>query len=58
VPGGTVTAPAGGQRVAVVGTVGLPDLKAVAVVAVTSLPAGAASPPVFAGSCLPDQPTG
>jgi hypothetical protein len=58
VPGGTVTAPAGGQRVAAVGTVGLPDLKAVAVVAVTSLPAAAASAPVFAGSCLPDQPTG
>ena len=58
VPGGTVTAPAGAQRVAAVGTVGLPELKAVAVVAVTSLPAAAASAPVFAGSCLPDRPAG
>jgi hypothetical protein len=29
----------------------------VAVVAVTDLPAAAASPPVFAGSCLPDRQT-
>ena len=58
VPGGTVTVPAGQRRVAVVGTVALPDQQAVAVVAVTGLPAVAASPPVFAGSCLPDQPTG
>jgi hypothetical protein len=58
VPGGTVTVPAGGQRVAAVGTVALPDQRAVAVVAVTSLPAAAASPPVFTGSCLPDRPTG
>jgi hypothetical protein len=58
VPGGTVTVPAGQQRVAVVGTIALPDQQAVAVVAVTNLPAAAASLPVFAGSCLPDQPTG
>jgi hypothetical protein len=58
VPGGTVTAPAGGQRVAAVGTVTLPSAQAVAVLAVSSLPAEAASAPVFAGSCLPDRPTG
>jgi len=58
VPGGTVTAPAGGQRVATVGTVALPSAQAVAVLAVSSLPAEAASAPVFAGSCLPDRPTG
>jgi hypothetical protein len=58
VPGGTVTVPAGGRRLAAVGTVALPDLPGVAVVAVTGEPAAAASAPVLAGSCLPDQPTG
>jgi hypothetical protein len=58
VPGGTVTAPAGGQRVAAIGTVALPAQQAVAVVAVTGVPAAAASAPVFAGSCLPAEPTG
>lgn len=56
VPGGTATVPAGGQRIAVVGSVALPALPAVAVLAVTDVPAVAASPPVFAGSCLPGQP--
>jgi hypothetical protein len=41
--------------VAVVGTVPLPDQQAVAVLAVTSLPAAAASGPVFAGSCLSES---
>jgi hypothetical protein len=56
-PGGSVAVPAGGERAATVGTVTLPALQAVAVVAVTDLPAAAASPPVFAGSCLPDRQT-
>ena len=51
VPGGTVTVPSNGQRAVVVGTVALPDQPAVAVVAVTALPAAAASPPVSVGSC-------
>lgn len=54
VPGGTVTVPAGGQQAAAVGTVALPDQPAVAVLAVTSSPATAASAPVTAGSCSPD----
>jgi hypothetical protein len=58
VPGGSVTAPAGAPRVAVVGTVTLPDQPAVAVVAVTSLPAAAASTPVSAGSCPTGRPAG
>ncbi|WP_138760008.1 hypothetical protein [Modestobacter altitudinis] len=58
VPGGTVTVPAGGQRAAAVGTVALPDQPSVAVIAVTSSPATAASAPVTAGSCLPDRPDG
>ncbi|MGR7027130.1 hypothetical protein [Geodermatophilus sp. URMC 62] len=58
VPGGTVTVPPGGRQVTAVGTVALPDLPAVAVLAVTGLPAAAASPPVSAGSCPPDRPTG
>jgi hypothetical protein len=50
--------PAGGRRAEAIGTVAVPDQQAVAVVAVTSLPAAAASAPVFAGSCLPDLPAG
>jgi hypothetical protein len=57
-PGGTVTVPPGGARAAAIGTVVLPALQAVAVVAVTDLPAAAASPPVFAGSCLSDRQAG
>jgi hypothetical protein len=52
-PGGSVTVPAGGERAAVLGTVPLPAGRAVAVVAVTDLPAAAASSPVLVGSCLP-----
>jgi hypothetical protein len=52
-PGGTVTVPPQGDRAEAVGTVALPASPAVAVVAVTDLPAAAASPPVNAGSCLP-----
>ncbi|MBB3084004.1 hypothetical protein [Geodermatophilus sabuli] len=50
-PGGTVTVPPAGERAAVVGTVALPALDGVAVVAVTDSPAIAASPPVSLGSC-------
>jgi hypothetical protein len=57
VPGGTVTVPAGARRAAAVGTVALPDQRAVAVLAVTSSPATAASAPVTVGSCRTD-PTG
>jgi hypothetical protein len=53
-PGGSVTVPAGGERAAALGTVTLPAADAVAVVAVTDLPAAAASPPAFVGSCPPD----
>jgi hypothetical protein len=53
-PGGTVTVPVGGTRAAVVGTLPLPSSPAVAVVAVTDVPAAAASPPVLVGSCRPD----
>jgi len=56
-PGGSVAVPAGGERAATVGTVALPALQAVAVLAVTDVPAAAASRPVFAGSCLPDRST-
>ncbi|MGY1641824.1 hypothetical protein ACI782_11915 [Geodermatophilus sp. SYSU D00703] len=56
VPGGSVTVPAGGDRAEAVSTVALPDLPAVAVVAVTEGPAAAASSPVLAGSCHPDRP--
>ena len=58
VPGGTVTAPAGGEQVVAVGTVALPAQQAVGVLAVTGLPAAAASAPVFAGSCLSQKPAG
>jgi hypothetical protein len=52
-PGGTVTVPSQGDRAAAVGTVALPASPAVAVVAVTDLPAAAASTPVSVGSCPP-----
>jgi hypothetical protein len=54
-PGGTVTVPSQGDRAAAVGTVALPASPAVAVVAVTDLPATAASAPVSVGSCLPGE---
>ena len=57
-PGGTVTVPAGVDRAAAVGTVALPAGQAVAVLAVTDLPAAAASPPVPAGSCTTDRQAG
>ncbi|MGY1823216.1 hypothetical protein [Geodermatophilus sp. SYSU D00079] len=53
-PGGTVTVPAGGTRAAAVGILPLPAGPAVAVLAVTDLPATAASSPVLVGSCRPD----
>jgi hypothetical protein len=55
VPGGTVTVPPEGGQTAVVGTVALPAVPAVAVFAVTDLPAAAASAPVSFGTCLPDD---
>jgi len=56
-PGGTVTVPPQGDRAAAVGTVVLPASPAVAVLAVTDLPAVAASPPVSVGSCRPGDQT-
>ena len=50
--------PAEGERALAVGTVPLPAARAVAVVAVTDLPAVAASPPVLVGSCLSDRRVG
>jgi hypothetical protein len=50
-PGGTVPAAPDGEDVVAVGTVVLPDLPSVAVVAVTASPAVAASSPVTVGSC-------
>lgn len=52
-PGGSVSVPAGQERVAVVGTVALPAAPAVGLVAVTEVPAVAASAPVLLGTCLP-----
>ena len=52
-PGGSVAVPAGQERVAVVGTVALPAAPAVALVAVTDVPAVAASAPVLLGTCGP-----
>ena len=50
----TVAVPAGQERVAVVGTVALPTTTpAVGLVAVTEVPAVAASAPVLVGSCRP-----
>jgi hypothetical protein len=56
--GGSVTVPAGVQQVTAVNTVLLPAYRAVAVEAVTELPAAAAAPPVLLGSCTADRPTG
>jgi hypothetical protein len=56
-PGGTVTVPAGGERAEAVGVVGLPALPAVAVLAVTDLPAAAASAPLPVGECPPELRT-
>ena len=56
--GGSVTVPARVQQVAAVDTVLLPAYRAVALVAVTDLPAAAAAPPVLIGSCAPDRTTG
>jgi hypothetical protein len=50
-PGGSVTVPASEQQVAVVDTVAVPTVRAVAVSVVTELPAVAAAPPVLLGSC-------
>ncbi|WP_222263059.1 hypothetical protein [Modestobacter marinus] len=58
VPGGTVTVPPQGERAVAVGTVPLPALAGVAVLAVTDLPAAAASAPVLIGSCLSDRQAG
>jgi hypothetical protein len=58
VPGGTVTVPPQGAQAVAVGTVPLPALPGVAVVAVTELPAAAASAPVLIGSCLSDRQAG
>ncbi|MET0763669.1 MAG: hypothetical protein ABWY29_02310 [Blastococcus sp.] len=57
-PGGSVAVPAGGVRAVAVGTVPLPAERPVAVVAVTDLPAAAASSPVFVGSCASDRRVG
>jgi hypothetical protein len=57
-PGGSVAVPAEGERAMAVGTVPVPAARAVAVVAVTELPAVAASPPVLVGSCLSDRRVG
>jgi hypothetical protein len=54
-PGGTVTLPAGAQRAATVGTVALPAVPGVALIAVTGHPAAAASAPLVLGSC-PSHP--
>jgi len=58
VPGGSVIVPARGGRAASVGTVALPKMPAVAVVAVTRTPAAAASAPVSVGSCLREPRAG
>lgn len=50
-PGGSVPVPAGQDRAAVVGTVPLPAVRGVGVIAVTTAPATAASSPVLVGSC-------
>jgi hypothetical protein len=57
-PGGSVTVPAGGEQVAAVGTVPLPPAQAVGVLAVTEVPAVAASAPVVVGSCGAPAGTG
>lgn len=59
-PGGTLTVPAGGDRVDAVDTVPLPPGSASAVLAVTGAPAEAASDPVpipaDGGTCTPAEP--
>jgi len=55
-PGGTLSVPPGVDRAVAIGTVGLPPATAVAVLAVTEVPAKAAGPPVLLGSCDPDRP--
>jgi hypothetical protein len=50
-PGGTVTVPPLADRAVAVGVVALPPSLGVALVAVTSTPATAASPAVVVGSC-------
>jgi hypothetical protein len=55
-PGGSVTTPPQADRAEAVGVVPLPPLDSVAVVAVTDLPAAAASAPVAVGSCRPSGP--
>jgi hypothetical protein len=57
-PGGSVAVPTEGELAVAVGTVPLPAERPVAVVAVTDLPAVAASSPVFVGSCPSDQRVG
>jgi hypothetical protein len=57
-PGGSVTVPPQADRVAAMGTVPLPPLDSVAVVAVTDAPATAASQPVVVGSCRSAGPNG
>jgi hypothetical protein len=56
VPGGSVTMPPLAERAEVVGDVALPPLAGVALLAVTDVPAVAASGPVSAGSCRPAGP--
>ncbi len=56
VPGGSVTVPPLAERAEVVAEVALPPLAGVAVLAVTEVPAIAASGPVSAGSCRPAGP--
>jgi hypothetical protein len=53
VPGGTLSVPPGVDGAVAIGTVGLPPATAVAVLAVTEVPAKAAGPPVLLGSCAP-----
>ncbi|WP_369133962.1 hypothetical protein [Modestobacter sp. I12A-02662] len=57
-PGGTVTVPPQGERAVAVGSVPLPAAPGLAVLAVTDLPAAAASAPVLIGSCLSDRQAG
>ena len=55
VPGGSVVVPPGAEQAVVVGPVALPQTAA-AVLAVTALPAAAASPPVLVGACPSGAP--
>lgn len=58
VPGGRVVVPGRAGGAASVGTVALPKVPAVAVIAVTGTPAAAASAPVSVGSCLREPRAG